>query len=71
LPDDCPAGVAALEHRESVAAVGHVVAPLHRGYDTGNCAADSIVLVLRSSFSFSRLEDHGRMRMKNEYEATD
>ena len=32
LRDDCRAGLAALEHRESVAAGGHVVAPLPRGY---------------------------------------
>jgi hypothetical protein len=32
LVDGSSAGVAALEHRESVAAVGHVVAPLQRGY---------------------------------------
>jgi hypothetical protein len=32
-PDDFPAGVAALEHRESVVAVGHVVASLQRGYE--------------------------------------
>ena len=30
--DDCPTGVAALEHRESVVAIGHVVAPLQRSY---------------------------------------
>jgi len=32
LQDDFPAGVAALEHRESVVAVGHLVALLQRGY---------------------------------------
>jgi hypothetical protein len=29
---DYPVGVAALEYRESVAAIDHVVAPLQRGY---------------------------------------
>jgi hypothetical protein len=39
-------GVAALEHRESVAAVGHVVAPLQRGY----------VPIRSSEFSESQME---------------
>ena len=41
LPDDCLAGVAALEPRESVAAIGHVVAPLQRGYVSPLYAAES------------------------------
>jgi len=32
LADGSAAGATALEHRESVAAVGHVIAPLQRGY---------------------------------------
>jgi len=35
---DCPTRVAALEHRESVVAVGHVVASLQRGYVSTDAA---------------------------------
>ena len=45
LREDCATGVAALEHRESVADVSHVVASLQRGYIPPDMAAERMSLL--------------------------
>ena len=56
-------GVAAREHRESVAAAGHVVAPLQRGYVR---LPNRSGTASRSARSQKRLRYDGRIPFKSE-----